>query len=160
MIFDRLLNSRPGIEPHVTLHHVDHPQILEDEYGGWLSLNMVYVSIVPPCILSTKLALILSQLVAYNNYCVINREDFTGFADICFKEFGDRVKFWTTINEANIFALGGFDEGGIAPGRCSYPFGSCPAGDSSIEPYIVGHHALLGHASVYKLYNEKYQVSK
>lgn len=43
MIFDRLLNSPPGIEPHVTLHHVDHPQILEDEYGGWLSLNMVYV---------------------------------------------------------------------------------------------------------------------
>ncbi|KAL9686104.1 hypothetical protein QQ045_023559 [Rhodiola kirilowii] len=27
------LNSN-GIEPHVTLHHSDHPQFLEDEYGG------------------------------------------------------------------------------------------------------------------------------
>lgn len=32
------------------------------------------------------------------------REDFTAFAETCSKEFGDRVKFWTAINEANVNA--------------------------------------------------------
>lgn len=89
-----------------------------------------------------------------------NREDFTYYADVCFKEFGDRVMFWTTINEPNIYVLAGFDQGIWPPARCSYPYGNgCPAGNSTIEPYIALHHMLLAHASAFKLYKHKYLVS-
>ena len=87
------------------------------------------------------------------------RRDFTAYADLCFKEFGDRVLHWTTINEANVFAIGGYDNGLAPPGRCSPPFGlTCTEGDSSTEPYIAGHNMLLAHSSVVKLYYAKYKV--
>ncbi|EXB54651.1 Hydroxyisourate hydrolase [Morus notabilis] len=34
----------PRIQPHVTLHHSDLSQVLEDEYGGWVSRKFMYVS--------------------------------------------------------------------------------------------------------------------
>ncbi|KAJ0842916.1 putative beta-glucosidase [Helianthus annuus] len=120
-----------GIQPHITLHHDDLPQILEDEYGGWLSRKAV--------------------------------KDFVAYADVCFREFGDRVLHWTTFNEANIFAIGGYDLGFSPPGRCSYPFGgiNCTnGGDSTSEPYIVAHHLLLAHASTVRLYRKKYKATQ
>ncbi|XP_027158800.1 cyanidin 3-O-glucoside 7-O-glucosyltransferase (acyl-glucose)-like [Coffea eugenioides] len=127
--YNNLINEllMHGIQPHVTLVHLDNPQALEDEYGGWLSRKMV--------------------------------RDFTAYADLCFKEFGDRVLHWTTINEANVFAIGGYDNGLAPPGRCSPPFGlTCTEGDSSTEPYIAGHNMLLAHSSVVKLYYAKYKA--
>jgi len=88
------------------------------------------------------------------------REDFTAYADVCFKNFGDRVKYWSTVNEPNIEPIGGYDQGINPPRRCSYPFGlACEEGNSTTEPYIVAHHLLLAHASAVSLYREKYQVS-
>jgi beta-glucosidase len=114
-----------GIEPHVTLYHNDLPQVLQDEYGGWISPK------------STR--------------------DFVGFADVCFREFGDRVKHWTTFNEPNAISLVGHDFGVMPPARCSSPFGNCREGNSSVEPYLATHNILLSHASASRLYNRRYK---
>ncbi|CAA6663448.1 unnamed protein product [Spirodela intermedia] len=128
--YNNLINElvNHGIQPHVTLYHLDLPQALEDEYQGWLSPKIV--------------------------------DDFVAYADLCFREFGDRVSYWTTINEANILAIGAYDNGVFAPGRCSYPFGifNCTAGNSTVEPYIAEHNVLLAHAAAAELYRTKYQA--
>ncbi|XP_062207217.1 beta-glucosidase 5-like [Phragmites australis] len=117
-----------GVQVHVMLYQLDLPQVLEDEYGGWLSSRIV--------------------------------EDFTAYADVCFREFGDRVSYWTTLDEANIDAVGSYDTGQFPPGRCSDPFGitKCTVGNSSVEPYIVAHNMILAHASATRLYRGKYQA--
>ncbi|KFK35218.1 hypothetical protein AALP_AA5G255600 [Arabis alpina] len=75
-LIDELLAN--DIQPSMTLYHWDHPQSLEDEYGGFLSAKIV--------------------------------EDFRDFARVCFEEFGDKVKMWTTINEPYIMTVAGYDQ--------------------------------------------------
>ncbi|GJN14174.1 hypothetical protein PR202_gb00963 [Eleusine coracana subsp. coracana] len=130
--YNNVINElvKRGIEIHVTLYHLDFPQILEDEYHGWLSPRVV--------------------------------EDFTAYADVCFREFGDRVKHWTTLDEPNVISIAAYDSGAFPPGRCSPPFGivSCTEGNSTVEPYIVGHNSILAHTAAVKLYREKYQATQ
>ncbi|XVF80583.1 hypothetical protein PTKIN_Ptkin15bG0085300 [Pterospermum kingtungense] len=83
-------------------------------------------------------------------------KDFTAYADVCFREFGDRVSYWITVNEPNVFAVGGYDQGLSPPSHCSPPFGTnCNRGNSSTEPYIAVHNILLAHASATRLYRKK-----
>eukprot|EP00253_Pinus_taeda_P010575 PITA_10575 len=84
-------------------------------------------------------------------------EDFRVYAEECFRAFGDRVKYWVTVNEQLYFSYLGYDIGVEAPGRCSPGFGNCTAGDSATEPYIVGHNMLLAHSAAVKIYKTKYQ---
>ncbi|XP_075647170.1 beta-glucosidase 17-like isoform X5 [Castanea sativa] len=128
--YNNLINEllSQGLKPFITLFHWDVPQALEEEYGGFLSQNIV--------------------------------DDYRNYVDVCFKEFGDRVKYWVTINEPNSFTIGGYVTGIEAPGRCSNHIGNCTYGNSGIEPYIVGHNLLLSHATAVKLYKEKYQESQ
>lgn len=107
-----------GIEPLATLYHWDLPQCLEDEYGGWLSRNVV--------------------------------DDFVEYASTCFAAFGDRVKFWITINEPWCAAVLGYASGEHAPGRCN----------AATEPYIVGHHMLLAHARAAEAYRATPQCGR
>ena len=86
------------------------------------------------------------------------REDFVYYANICFKEFGDRVKNWITVNEPNLISLMGYILGWFPPARCSPPFGNCSAGNSDIEPLIVVHNMLLSHAKAVQLYRKQYLV--
>ncbi|KAH1214579.1 Hydroxyisourate hydrolase [Glycine max] len=127
--YNNLINEliSKGIQPHVTLHNCDLPQALEDEYGGWVSRDII--------------------------------RDFTNYADVCFREFGDRVQYWTTVNEPNAFALGGYDQGTSPPQRCSPPFCTTNStrGNSTYEPYLAVHHILLSHSSAVRLYRRKYR---
>ncbi|XP_058766265.1 hydroxyisourate hydrolase-like isoform X1 [Vicia villosa] len=86
-------------------------------------------------------------------------KDFANYADVCFREFGDRVKYWTTVNEPNIFAVGSYDQGLAPPQRCSPPFCIIPSskGNSTFEPYLAAHHILLAHSSAVRLYRRKYR---
>lgn len=89
-----------------------------------------------------------------------NREDFRDFARICFEEFGDKVKMWTTINEPYIMTIAGYDQGNKAAGRCSsWVNEKCHAGDSSTEPYIVSHNVLLAHAAAVDEFRKSKQIS-
>jgi len=84
-------------------------------------------------------------------------EAFNIYADTCFKNFGDRVKYWLTINEPMSVTLIGYDSGVNAPGRCSDRT-RCPQGNSATEPYIVTHNMLLSHAVAVQTYRSKYQL--
>ncbi|XP_054777318.1 beta-glucosidase 46-like [Prosopis cineraria] len=86
-----------------------------------------------------------------------SQEEFAFYAEICFKWFGDRVKYWTTFNEPNLQVSFGYRTGNYPPGRCSKPFGDCIEGDSESEPFIAAHNIILSHASAVDVYRSKYQ---
>ncbi|KAJ5561770.1 Glycoside hydrolase family 1 [Penicillium sp. DV-2018c] len=82
--------------------------------------------------------------------------DFVRYARVCFEHFGDRVKHWITYNEPGIVTTLGYAEGAHAPGRSSFRERNA-GGDSSTEPFIVGHTQLLSHAHAVRLYREDFQ---
>ncbi|CAL5031062.1 unnamed protein product [Urochloa decumbens] len=88
------------------------------------------------------------------------QEDFTYFAELCFKMFGDRVKHWITFNEPNLMVKFGYLNGKYPPNHCSKPFGKCASGNSSTEPYIAGHNIILAHAKTVNIYRNNYQAKQ
>ncbi|XP_076890209.1 beta-glucosidase 22-like isoform X2 [Bidens hawaiensis] len=125
---DRLISH--GIQPHITLHHDDLPQILEDEYGGWLSRQSV------------------KDFVAYAGVC------FREFGDrvLHWTTFNEANVF--TLGGYDVAILPplrcSYPFGQI----------NCTKGDSTSEPYIVAHHLLLAHASTVRLYHKKYKATQ
>ncbi|KAH7373929.1 hypothetical protein KP509_17G079900 [Ceratopteris richardii] len=90
-------------------------------------------------------------------------DDFATYANVCFAEFGDRVKYWITFDEPNDYVGLAYASNQSPPGRCSScdaKLGNCTKGNSSTEPYIVAHHILLAHAAAAKLYKDQYQDSQ
>ncbi|GJR27811.1 beta-glucosidase 46-like protein isoform X1 [Tanacetum coccineum] len=85
------------------------------------------------------------------------QQDFAYYASICFKYYGDRVKYWVTLNEPNVVAVRGYRSGIYPPARCSSSFGNCTSGDSESEPYIAAHNMILSHAAAVNIYRTKYQ---
>ncbi|KAL6882568.1 hypothetical protein ACP4OV_011258 [Aristida adscensionis] len=147
-LIDELLLK--GVQPFVTLFQWDTPQALEDKYGGFLSPNIMFM----------YMRKLKSPLTTKQN-CNCCSNDFKDYAEVCFKEFGDRVKHWITFHEPWNFCSSGYASGTAAPGRCSpWEKGRCSAGNSGREPYIACHHQLLAHAETVQLYKTKYQVKQ
>ncbi|KAB1227610.1 Beta-glucosidase 12 [Morella rubra] len=91
----------------------------------------------------------------------VAKNDFRDYAELCFKEFGDRVKRWITLNEPWSYSSGGYASGMLAPGRCSsWQNLNCTGGDSATEPYLVSHYQLLAHAAAVEVYKQKYQAAQ
>lgn len=86
-------------------------------------------------------------------------DDFRDYAEVCYREFGDRVKHWMTLNEPLYYSISGYALGNGPPCRCSeWLHLNCTTGDSGTEPYIVGHYQILAHAAAATLYKQKYQA--
>ncbi|KAM0950268.1 putative glycosidase [Dioscorea sansibarensis] len=72
------------------------------------------------------------------------QEDFGYFAEVCFEAFGDRVKYWVTLNEPNEVATKGYETGEYPPGLHS-------------QPYDAAHNMIISHATALHIYKTKYQ---
>ncbi|WP_409293049.1 glycoside hydrolase family 1 protein [Peribacillus sp. SCS-37] len=70
-------------------------------------------------------------------------EDFTSYSVELFKQFGDRVKYWVSLNEQNIFTMLGYRMAAHPPG----------VKDEKLF-YQVNHHANLANASVIKAFRK------
>eukprot|EP00775_Hariotina_reticulata_P002379 gene2379-2684_t len=76
-------------------------------------------------------------------------DHFVKYAKLCFSRFGDRVKFWITVNEPWCAAVLGHDSGGQhAPGRTV---------DPAREVYKVAHHMLIAHGRTYQMYQRLFK---
>ncbi|KAK6132717.1 hypothetical protein DH2020_033522 [Rehmannia glutinosa] len=90
---------------------------------------------------------------------LFNREEFVHFAETCFEKFGDRVKYWITINEPNLFSEMAYESAIFPPARCSPPFGECAGGNSDVEPLLAAHNMLLAHGKAAKIYRERFKAN-
>lgn len=135
--YSNLINEllEAGIQPYVTLYHWDLPQGLLDPENGlnaWWSVENASAAQPKPT----------GQITP----------DFVDYADLCFKAFGDRVKWWITFNEPWTFLYSTID-GGDAPGIPAYE-------NRWPWVYIAAHNVLNAHAAAVHLYRSKYQESQ
>uniref|UniRef100_A0A803MPD2 Uncharacterized protein n=1 Tax=Chenopodium quinoa TaxID=63459 RepID=A0A803MPD2_CHEQI len=118
----------PRIQPHVTLIHSDLPQVLEDEYEGFLSPR------------------IIEDFTAYVDVC------FREFGDRVqhWTTFYEANIFPLGGYDAGITPP--------ARCSYPFGLVNCTIGNSTTEPYVVAHQILLAHASAARIYKEKYQA--
>ncbi|XP_012263148.2 myrosinase 1-like [Athalia rosae] len=88
---------------------------------------------------------VLEDMGGWTNHMMV--KFYLEYANVVFREFGDKVKVFTTLNELQLFCLSGYGIGEIAPGK---PLNITGA-------YLCGHNALKAHAEAYHLYNREYR---
>ena len=75
-------------------------------------------------------------------------DHFEDYAEYCFQEFGDRVKFWITFNEPWVVSLAGHETGEMAPGFT----------EQGTLSYIVSHTMIKSHARAWHNYRKNFKV--
>lgn len=86
----------------------------------------------------------LQQLGGFTSTIIV--EYFEEYANLLYKRFGDRVKYWITINEPAEFCVQSYGSSNHAPGINAHGIGE----------YLCAHNALKSHAVAYRLYKSKY----
>lgn len=110
-----------GIEPMVTLYHWDLPTSVHDSTGGWASKHGEVAT------------------------------EFEAYARVCFKEFGNRVRQWITLNEPWCSSLLAFGTGEHAPGKTD---------NAGVDPYRAAHNLLRAHAKAVHVYRSEFAASQ
>lgn len=91
---------------------------------------------------------------------LLNKEeyvkDFVSYSKLMFKTLGSKVKFWITYNEPWCSSVLGYSIGQFAPGHTS-DRNKSKVGDSSTEPWQVGHNILIAHGAAVKAYREEFK---
>ncbi|KAI0566171.1 beta-glucosidase family GH1 [Gracilaria domingensis] len=79
---------------------------------------------------------------------------FSEYARLCFREFGDRVEMWITLNEPWCSAVLGCEVGEHAPGVCPKTGKQTQPG---VDVYLAGHNLLLAHAKAVDVYRSEFK---
>eukprot|EP00775_Hariotina_reticulata_P004623 gene4623-4877_t len=77
-------------------------------------------------------------------------DDFNYFASTLFSRFGDKIKFWVTINEPPSICDLGYKNGNYAPGM--------QGGKAAM--YRCGHNTLLAHAAAVNTYRKSFSYQR
>ena len=75
---------------------------------------------------------------------------FADYSRVCFERFGDRVKFWITLNEPQVTSTRGYGTGKFAPGVVG----------EGTTAYVAAHNQIRAHAKSYRLYKNDFASQK
>lgn len=97
---------------------------------------------------------LLQELGGWTNSIVIDY--YVDYCRLLFKEYGNMVKHWFTVNEPQL--VGEFQYGGGPAGQNTpYPPGVVAPG---IGDYLAQHNQLIAHARAYRLYQTEFKATQ
>lgn len=90
----------------------------------------------------------LQKIGGFTNERIVDY--FADYANVAFEQFGDRVKYWSTFNEAEQICQAGYGSDGKAPALQS----------SGLADYQCSYNLIKAHAGAWHLYDDKYRSSQ